>query len=807
VARKQGIPLSFVIAAPIVALVLLAGSLVGTLSFRNGQRAVNDVAAQLRGELASRIVRHLDVHLATAQRITQTDGESIGRGQLDAGDVEGLQRVFLEQVRVFDSVTSVYFGNAAGGLADAGREGVGGSLYVIATDGLRSGVFRKHSIDARGQRGALLDTMPDFDARTRPWYKAAVARGDATWSDVYPLFTGQDLAIATSRPVYGPRGEFLGVMSADLFLSQLSDFLRGLRIGQTGQAFVIERNGLLVASSTGDRISVPALDGKPPARVSARDSRSRLIRASAEALVRRFGDNPDIHGSGRLELRIEGQRQFVEIDRITSPGLDWLVVVVIPEADYMGAIQENNRETLALVLLTLAIAAAAGVLHAGMFSRRIAALGVSAEALAQGMWERPVDEGGRVREIRGLTRSFNAMAARLRDLVKSLTEDNQRVRAAEEIARKSEQMYRLLAENATDVIWTMDADLRFTYVSPSVMALRGYTPDEALTQPLDLILTPASLAVAAQAIHEELQRGGLAGFPPGRTRALELEYLRKDGSTVWTEVHVSALRDPDGKPAGFLGVTRDITERRLAAERLIRAERLQAVGQLAAGVAHEFNNTLTAMMGHAELIGMAPRATVPTDESVRAILGAGQQAARLVTQILDFGRKSLRRPTRLDLLPAVTTAAEELRGALPQSVRLMLEVSAGDHVVYADSLQVRQVIANLVHNAADAMPGGGEIRLSLSRSHFARTTVCDACQVPIEGEWIVLSVEDQGNGMPPEVKAHIFEPFFTTKPVGQASGLGLSQVLGLVVQHSGHIAVESAVGEGTRVAVYLAPTE
>jgi PAS domain S-box-containing protein len=781
-----------------VALVLLAGVLVGALSFYNGQRAVNAVASRLRSELAARILRHLYAHLETAHRVTLANASAIGQGTLDPEDGPGLQSAFLQQVRAIDSITSIYFGNTAGGLADAGREGVGGALYVIATDGLRSGTFRKYSVDPRGRPAALLATVPDFDARARPWYRAAIARGDATWSAVYPLVTGQDLAIAASRPVYGRNGELIGVLSADLFLSQISDFLRGLRIGESGQAFVMERTGLLIASSTDDPLTAAPRPGKPLQRVAVRDSASPLVRAAAMALVDRFGDSLDARGATQITLDIKGRHHFLNVDRITNSGLDWLVVVVIPEADYMVGIEEGNRATLALVLLTLVAAAAAGIVHARAFSARIAALERSAEKLALGQWEQPVDEGSRAREIQGLTRSFNTMATRLRGLVQSLSAENAR-------SRQAEQRYRLLAENATDVIWTMDADLRLTYVSPSVMALRGYTPDEAMAEPLDRILTPASVAIAAAAIREELLGGGLAEIPPGRARTLELEYLRKDGSTVWTEVRVSVLRDSDGRPAGIIGVTRDITERRLAAQRLIRAERLHAVGQLAAGVAHEFNNTLTTMMGHAELIAMTAEDAASARDSLQAIIEAGKKAARLVAQIQDFGLRSHRSPTRVDLASTATDVVEGLRRILPRGVRLALQVGEGDHTVNADPTQIRQLITNLVHNACDAMTAVGEIRLSLSRDGADGAAICDACHTPIKGDWIVLSVADDGAGMPPEVRARIFEPFYTTKDVGEGAGLGLSQVLGIVLQHSGHIAVESAVGEGTRVAIHLAP--
>jgi len=185
----------------VIQLALVAG-LVGYISSRNGQRAVNEVAHNLRSEIAARIEEHLRAFLATPHGINRINANALRQGVLDATDPAILERYFWEQLQIFDSVTSIYFGNTAGGLVDAGRESTDASLYVIVTDGFAQGTFNKYATDAMGNRTALVSAIPDFDARTRSWYTGAVEAGDATWSDVYLLFTGNDLAIAASRPVY-----------------------------------------------------------------------------------------------------------------------------------------------------------------------------------------------------------------------------------------------------------------------------------------------------------------------------------------------------------------------------------------------------------------------------------------------------------------------------------------------------------------------------------------------------------------------------------------------------------------------------
>jgi len=145
-----------------------------------------------------------------------------------------MERYFWEQIQKYSSVTSIYFGNTAGGLADAGREGANNELYVMSTERAQSGDLKKYTTNSEGNRTELLATIPGFDARTRPWYSAAVNKGEATWSEIYVLSTGQDMAVAASRPVYDNQRNLLGVVSVDLFLSHLNNFLQSLKVGKTG---------------------------------------------------------------------------------------------------------------------------------------------------------------------------------------------------------------------------------------------------------------------------------------------------------------------------------------------------------------------------------------------------------------------------------------------------------------------------------------------------------------------------------------------------------------------------------------------
>ena len=244
-----------------------------------------------------------------------------------------------------------------------------------------------------------------------------------------------------------------------------------------------------------------------------------------------------------------------------------------------------------------------------------------------------------------------------------------------------------------------------------------------------------------------------------------------------------------------------------AQEQLVQQERLSAVGQLAAGIAHDFNNILTSISGFTELTQMAPDISPAVSANLEKIISASQRAANLVRQLLDFSRKTIRNPKRFDLAETIREAANFFDRAIPENIKIVLTVAPGEFTVKADPTQIQQVITNLVINARDAMPNGGELSLELDHLEAEETLTCVACGLPMAGTWLTITVKDSGEGISPEVLPHIFEPFFTTKPVGEGTGLGLSQVFGIINQHDGHITIASEIGKGTTFKVYLPTSE
>jgi PAS domain S-box-containing protein len=376
--------------------------------------------------------------------------------------------------------------------------------------------------------------------------------------------------------------------------------------------------------------------------------------------------------------------------------------------------------------------------------------------------------------------------------------------------RESEQRYRLLSDNVTDVILTIDLpNLIFSYVSPSVYLLQGFTPEEFVKLTLKDILLPHSLKYATDVISEELARETSSGANPLRSRILEIEEYCKDGSTVWVEVTASFLRDEKGRISGILVVSRNITQRKAAETekkkleaKLQQAHKMEAVGTLAGGIAHDFNNILSAVIGFSEL-SLSETADLPgVNKKLQEILKAGYRARDLVRQILAFSRQEEceKQPVKIRMI--ITEVLKLLRASIPTTIEIHQNLISNS-LVMADPTQIHQILMNLCTNAEHAMSEtGGILEVSLMNVDINRDFAAENPGI-IPGRYLCLTVRDTGHGMSAEIIKRLYDPFFTTKEPGKGTGLGLSVVHGIVKNCGGTITVQSKPGAGSAFNIFL----
>lgn len=364
---------------------------------------------------------------------------------------------------------------------------------------------------------------------------------------------------------------------------------------------------------------------------------------------------------------------------------------------------------------------------------------------------------------------------------------------AEGALRESEERYRDLVENAHDIIYSHDLEGNYTSMNKAGETIMGYTRAEVLT--LNLALTVAPECVVKV---EEMLTRKLAGE---ESTNYEMEIIAKDGRRVPVETNTRLVYQ-DGVPLGVQGIARDVTVRKQLEEQLRQSQKMEAIGQLAGGVAHDFNNMLTVINGYASLMLQRIEADHPLKSYLEEIKTAGDRAANLTRQLLAFGRKQILQPRALNLNDIVSDMNKMLRRLIGEDIRFATKLAPKLKTVRADPGQIEQVLLNLVVNARDSMPQGGSLTIETDNVELDQEYANQHVGVQ-PGHFVVLAVSDTGIGMNEETKSRIFEPFFTTKGKDKGTGLGLSTVYGIVKQSGGNIWVYSEPGHGTSLKVYF----
>ncbi len=382
----------------------------------------------------------------------------------------------------------------------------------------------------------------------------------------------------------------------------------------------------------------------------------------------------------------------------------------------------------------------------------------------------------------------------LTEIVGTLVDITERKRAEETTRLQS------AALNATSSsIVITDRDGTIAWINPAFTELTGYSAEEAIGKnPRDLVKS----GVHDRAFYQLLWDTLLAG----QVWRGEVTNRRKDGSLYEEGQSITPVKDARGEITHFISMKRDLTEEKRLEAQFLQAQKMETVGQLAGGIAHDFNNLLTVIVGTAELASARLREEDPLREEIGEIRQAGERAAALTHQLLAFSRKQVMKPEVLNLSTLVANMQGMLGRLISEDIDLVVVPTMEVGSVLADPGQLEQVVMNLVVNARDAMPSGGRLTIE------TRNVTLDEADVEAHprlapGPHAVLTVSDTGTGMDEETRTRLFEPFFTTKEPGKGTGLGMATVLGIVQQSGGSISVESELGRGTTVEIYLPRVE
>lgn len=366
--------------------------------------------------------------------------------------------------------------------------------------------------------------------------------------------------------------------------------------------------------------------------------------------------------------------------------------------------------------------------------------------------------------------------------------------------RQTEGLLKAVIDTAVDGMILIDGRGTILVFNPACERLFGYRADEVIGQNVKILMPPP---------YRDAHDGYIANYRRTGVKRIigigrEVVGQRKDGSTFPMDLSVGET-DQAGEPV-FVGVIHDLTERKRIEEQLVQAQKMEAVGQLSGGIAHDFNNLLTVIIGSAETLHDCLKARPDLQHYADLIQRAGERGSELTRRLLAFSRRQMLRPANIDCNALLRSMQNLLRRTLREDIEIRTEFEPRLWTAIADPGQLESAMLNLALNAQDAMPDGGRLTIATANAPLDERYVDSHLEVK-SGRYVMISVTDDGQGMPEEVREHVFEPFYTTKEVGKGSGLGLSMVYGFVKQSNGHVTIYSEPGLGTTVRLYLPATD
>lgn len=789
VSSKVTLPTMLIV--PFVVQIFTAVGLVGYFSYQHGQRAVNDLATQLRREISWRIHQKLDQYLAIPHQINQINLRAHQLGILDLEDFQTTGKFFWEQLQAFE-VGYINFGNTKGEFIGAGIE----KGQRLISEKLVNRPYNLFAVDAFGNRLRIVTTKPEANPNDAEWYHDAVKIGRPVWSEVYNWEDSPEvLAISSSHPVYNQKNQLLGVLGVDLILSEISYYLRETTVSKSGKTFIIEPDGELVASSSDEEPFI--LDKGQAKRIQASQLKAPLIRESAIFLKKRFGDLKNIDSIQQVEFSINGKKRFLQVTPWQdSFGLNWLIVVVVPESDFMEKIHENTRTTLVLSFLTLIVTTGVGIITARCISQPITDLSYAAKKLARqaatadfsSQELEPDTSIYKIEELVILAESFKQMAKQITsaftDLETINNELENRVALGTAELRATQNELLALLGAMTELIMVYDIEGRCLRIIQTHPELLFKPANEVIGKTLHEIFTKEKSDFFLASIQDALFN----------KKSVDIEYqLTIANIEYWFSATLSPIDDKS-----IISVTRDISQRKKAEialeQALLTAQSAsQAKSAFLSKMSHELRTPLNVILGFTQVMVRDNSLTAEQRENVNIIYRSGSHLLQLINDVLSMSKIEAGQITLHENsfnLPDFLTSIQKmlLQRATAKGLTIACDIpSTLPEYIQTDESKLRQVLINLLGNAIKFTDKG----LIILRVAFAN----DRGETTLNFE-----IEDTGAGISSEEIKSLFTPFMQTSLGRQSmegTGLGLAISQQFVQAMGGKITVSSTLSKGS----------